>query len=86
MTALSKGGRIMCRLETAAEDYISWDTVSDNNSGRTVANSTDYIVLESDYADRDATDTTVKVLSSPAMSLSSGTSIFGLWRWVERVL
>ena len=60
---------------TAAEDYISWDTVSDNNSGRTVANSTDYIVLESDYADRDATDTTVKVLSSPAMSLSSGTSI-----------
>ena len=70
-----KGGRIIVPSGTTAEDYVSWDTVADNNSGRTVANSTDYIVLESDYANRDGGDTVVKVLSSPATALTSSSTI-----------
>lgn len=63
---------------TVGEDYVSWQTSGsggNNNGGRTVARSADHMVLESDYANRDAEDTTVKVLSSPPMSLDATSSV-----------
>ncbi|QDU56711.1 PEP-CTERM sorting domain-containing protein [Aeoliella mucimassa] len=52
---------------TLGEDYVAWDTVADTNSGRTVAYSSDYMLLEAEYGTRDAGDTAIKVVSSPVI-------------------
>ncbi|MCK4999904.1 MAG: PEP-CTERM sorting domain-containing protein [Anaerohalosphaera sp.] len=59
----------------AGEDYVAWDTAANNNSGRTIAHSADYMVLEADYGNRDSGDTAVKILTSPEFMATAGTAI-----------
>ncbi|MHC4654817.1 MAG: hypothetical protein ACYS91_07335, partial [Planctomycetota bacterium] len=58
----------------AGEDMVAWDTSLNNNSGRTVARSGVFMLLETNFADRD-TDTNVKLLSSPQFQVTTGTFV-----------
>ncbi|MHC4633583.1 MAG: hypothetical protein ACYS9C_20240, partial [Planctomycetota bacterium] len=59
---------------TAGEDMVAWDTSSNNNEGRTVARSGAFMLLETNFDDRD-TDTNVKLLSSPQFQVTAGTFV-----------
>jgi uncharacterized membrane protein len=58
----------------AGEDMVAWDTSLNNNGGRTVAHSGAFMLLETNFADRD-TDTNVQLLSSPQFQVTTGTFV-----------
>jgi glycerophosphoryl diester phosphodiesterase len=58
----------------AGENMAAWDTSLDNNGGRTVARSSAFMILESNFTDRD-TDTNVQLLSSPQFQVTTGTFV-----------
>ncbi|WP_145247414.1 hypothetical protein [Aeoliella mucimassa] len=62
----------------SGEDFATWNSALDTNGGRTVAYSGNYLVLEGDYGNRDASDINVKVLSSPIIDLQNS---FGVSVW-----
>ncbi|NWK55081.1 PEP-CTERM sorting domain-containing protein [Verrucomicrobiaceae bacterium N1E253] len=55
---------------TTGEDYISSNSVT-----RSPGQSGSYSVLESDFSDRDGTDTTVKVISSELFTMNNSSTI-----------
>ena len=58
----------------AGEDMVAWDTSFNNNDGKTVARSGAFMLLETNFADRDS-DPNVQLLSSPQFQVTAGTFV-----------
>ena len=68
-------GTLQGWINSGSEDYKPWNTDDNNNGGRTVARSDAIILLEDNFDDRDASDSYVKILSSPKFLIDGSSAI-----------